>query len=86
MITVRITRSSRLIMRQTRMEKGTNVISATSLVMIMLLKKQSRINVRVSRSAPFARRINRLPSRSKIPSDCSPATTIIRENNSESVR
>ena len=66
--------------------KGTNVISATSFVITMLLKKQSRTIMTESfftLPAPFNRK---WPSMAKIPNDCAPATIIIRQKSSAIVR
>ena len=68
--------------RSTRSVNGTKVISATSLVITILLKKQSTTMTAENLRIPPAFSRRKCPSMAKIPSDWKPATMIIRQNKS----
>ena len=79
-------RSSLPVMRNTSIVKGTKVSSVTSLVMIMLEKKQSS-----TMTADSARRLpaflrSTCPNRVNTPLDLSPATRIMRQKSRAMVR
>ena len=78
--------SVRPAMFKIRIAKGTKVIKATSFVISILEKKQRAVRVRISCLVLFKPESREEPRNWNSPISFRPATTVIRENKSASVR
>ena len=80
--TTGISRSSLSASRSTSRAKGTKVMSATSLVTAILVKKGRKTRAASSCRVVAVRTSRASPSRRNTPRRCSPAMTAIRANSS----